>query len=157
MMDRRNQRQRFSSPKVSEYEEKVIEIKRVSKKRKGGNDVGFTALVVLGNRNGKVGHGYGKAKNVAEAIQKALTSAKKKMLNIKISGKTIAHNVEAKLGSAKVALRPASEGSGIIAGGSVRVVVELAGIKDISAKMLGSNNKLSNVRCTIKALEKLKK
>lgn len=157
MMDRRNQRQRFSSPKVSEYEEKVIEIKRVSKKTSGGNTVGFTALVVLGNRNGKVGHGYGKAKNVAEAIQKALTSAKKKMLNIKISGKTIAHSVEAKLGSAKVALRPASEGSGIIAGGSVRVVVELAGIKDISAKMLGSNNKLSNVRCTIKALEKLKK
>ncbi len=157
MMDRRNQRQRFNSPRVSEYEEKVIEIKRVSKKTKGGNTVGFTALVVLGNRNGKVGHGYGKAKNVAEAIQKALTSAKKKMINIKLTGKTIAHDVDAKLGSAKVALRPASEGSGIIAGGSVRVVVELAGIKDISAKMLGSNNKLSNVRCTIKALEKLKK
>lgn len=157
MMDRRNQRQRFNSPRVSEYEEKVIEIKRVSKKIKGGNAVGFTALVVLGNRNGKVGHGYGKAKNVAEAIQKALTGAKKKMINIKLTGKTIAHDVDAKLGSAKVALRPASEGSGIIAGGSVRVVVELAGIKDISAKMLGSNNKLSNVRCTIKALEKLKK
>ncbi|MBU0535025.1 30S ribosomal protein S5 [Patescibacteria group bacterium] len=156
-MDRRNQRQRFNSPRVSEYEEKVIEIKRVSKKIKGGNAVGFTALVVLGNRNGKVGHGYGKAKNVAEAIQKALTGAKKKMINIKLTGKTIAHDVDAKLGSAKVALRPASEGSGIIAGGSVRVVVELAGIKDISAKMLGSNNKLSNVRCTIKALEKLKK
>jgi len=157
MMGRRNLGQRFNSPKVSEYEEKVIEIKRVSKKTKGGNTVGFTALVVLGNRNGKVGHGYGKAKNVAEAIQKALTSAKKKMINIKLTGKTIAHDVDAKLGSAKVALRPASEGSGIIAGGSVRVVVELAGIKDISAKMLGSNNKLSNVRCTIKALEKLKK
>ncbi|MFH1898924.1 MAG: 30S ribosomal protein S5 [Patescibacteria group bacterium] len=156
-MGRRNLGQRFNSPKVSEYEEKVIEIKRVSKKTKGGNTVGFTALVVLGNRNGKVGHGYGKAKNVAEAIQKALTSAKKKMINIKLTGKTIAHDVDAKLGSAKVALRPASEGSGIIAGGSVRVVVELAGIKDISAKMLGSNNKLSNVRCTIKALEKLKK
>jgi small subunit ribosomal protein S5 len=148
MMDRRNQGQRFNSPRISEYEEKVIEIKRVSKKIKGGNAVGFTALVVLGNRNGKVGHGYGKAKNVAEAIQKALTSAKKKMINIKLTGKTIAHDV---------ALRPASEGSGIIAGGSVRVVVELAGIKDISAKMFGSNNKLSNVRCTIKALEKLKK
>lgn len=157
MISRRNPGQRFNSPKVSEYEEKVIEIKRVSKKTKGGNAVGFTALVVLGNRNGKVGHGYGKAKNVAEAIQKALTSAKKKMINIKLTGKTIAHDVDAKLGSAKVALRPASEGSGIIAGGSVRVVVELAGIKDISAKMLGSNNKLSNVRCTIKALEKLKK
>jgi small subunit ribosomal protein S5 len=143
MMDRRNQGQRFNSPRISEYEEKVIEIKRVSKKIKGGN--------------AKVGHGYGKAKNVAEAIQKALTSAKKKMINIKLTGKTIAHDVDAKLGSAKVALRPASEGSGIIAGGSVRVVVELAGIKDISAKMFGSNNKLSNVRCTIKALEKLKK
>ena len=158
MMDnRRNQRQRFNSPKISEYEEKVIEIKRVSKKIKGGNDVGFTALVVLGNRNGKVGHGYGKAKNVAEAIQKALTSAKKKMVNIKLTGKTIAHDVDSKLGSARVALRPASEGTGIIAGGSVRVVVELAGIKDISAKMFGSSNKLLNVRCTIKALGKLKK
>lgn len=157
MDNRRNQRQRFNSPRVSEYEEKVIEIKRVSKKTKGGNNVGFTALVVLGNRNGKVGHGYGKASNVAEAIQKALTSAKKKMAHIKLTGKTIAHDVDAKLGAAKVALRPASEGSGIIAGGSVRVVVELAGIQDISAKMFGSNNKLLNVRCTIKALKKLKK
>jgi len=156
MTERKNEG-RLYTPKVSEYEEKVVEIKRVTKKIRGGSDVGFTALVVLGNKNGKVGYGYGKARNVAEAIQKAMTKAKKRMMNIKITGKTIAHNVEAKEGSAKVTLRPASEGSGIIAGGSVRVVVELAGIKDISAKMLGSNNKLSNVRCTIKALGKLKK
>lgn len=156
MTERKNEG-RVYTPKVSEYEEKVVEIKRVTKKIRGGSDVGFTALVVLGNKNGKVGYGYGKARNVAEAIQKAMTKAKKRMMNIKITGKTIAHNVEAKEGSAKVTLRPASEGSGIIAGGSVRVVVELAGIKDISAKMLGSNNKLSNVRCTIKALGKLKK
>jgi len=140
----------------SEFEEKVLEIKRVSKKIKGGNTIGFTVLVVVGNKNGKVGYGYGKARNVADAIKKSISSAKKKIIEIKRKGNTIAHEVEAKSCSARVTLRPAQEGAGIIAGGPVRVVVGLAGIKDISSKIIGSKNKLSNVRCTIKALQKLK-
>lgn len=143
-------------PKVSEYEEKVLEIKRVAKKIKGGNTIGFTVLVVVGNRNGKVGYGYDKARNVSDAIQKAVAAAKKNIVEIKLKGKTISHETFAKYGSARVVLRPAPEGTGIIAGGSVRIVAGLAGIKDISSKVLGSKNKLSNVRCTIKALQKLK-
>ena len=146
--------ERYSAPK--EYEEKVIQIKRVSKKTRGGNKIGFTALVVLGNKNGKVGTGLGKARDVSSAVQKAVQNAKKNMIDIKLKGSTIAHEVEDKFGSSIVFLKPAPEGSGIIAGGSVTNVVELAGIKDISAKILGSNNKLGNVKCTIKALSKLK-
>ncbi len=149
---------RFAKPvKISEFEEKIIEIKRVSKKIKGGNAIGFSVLVVVGNRDGKVGYGFGKAQNVADAIRKAVASAKKKTYTIKMNGKTIAHEITAKVGASKVLLRPAPEGTGVIAGGSVRVVMELAGIKDISSKVLGSNNKLLNVRCAIKALTELKK
>ena len=148
----------FKGTKIaSEFEEKIIEIKRVSKKIKGGNAIGFTVLVVVGNRNGKVGYGYGKALNVADAIGKAVSSAKNKMYEVKINGKTISHDVDAKVGASRIMFKPAPEGTGIIAGGSVRVVLELAGIKDISSKVLGSNNKLANVRCTIKALKKIKK
>jgi small subunit ribosomal protein S5 len=145
-----------STSKITEMEEKVIEIRRVSKKTKGGSTMGFTALVVVGDRDGKIGYGYGKAGNVADAIGKAFSSAKKDMQKINLKGKTIPHEVTAKLGASKVLLKPAPEGTGIIAGGSVRTVVDLVGIKDISSKVLGSNNKLSNVRCAIKALKKLK-
>ena len=143
--------------KITEFEEKIIEIKRVSKKVKGGNTIGFTVLVVVGDRDGRVGYGYGKALNVADAIGKAVSSAKKNTYSIKMEGKTIFHQVEAKVGASKVLLKPAPEGAGVIAGGSVRTVLELAGIRDISSKVLGSNNKLLNVRCTLKALKKLKK
>lgn len=149
---------KYSKPaKITEFEEKIIEIKRVSKKIKGGNAIGFSVLVVVGNRDGKVGYGFGKAQNVADAIRKAVASAKKKMYNVRLSGDTISHDVIAKVGASKVLLRPAPEGTGVIAGGSVRIVMEMAGIKDISSKVLGSNNKLLNVRCAIEALGKLKK
>ena len=137
-------------------EERVIEIKRVSKKTTGGNAISFTALVVVGNKNGKVGAGYSKAKDVSSAITKALAQARKSMINVKLKATTISHDVTNKYSSAKVFLKPAPEGSGIIAGGSIRTVLELAGIHDISSKMLGSNNKLCNIKCTIEALEKLK-
>ena len=156
-MRREENKNNLKAAKITDIEEKIIEIKRVSKKTKGGNTIGFTVLVVVGNRDGKVGYGYGKARNVADAIRKAISSAKKKMYNIKYDGKTISHEVTAKIGASKVLLKPAPEGTGIIAGGSVRIVVDLAGIKDISSKVLGSNNKLLNVRSTIKALQKLKK
>jgi small subunit ribosomal protein S5 len=143
-----------SAPK--EYDEKVIQIKRVSKKTRGGNKIGFTALIVVGNKKGKVGVGLGKATDVSSAVQKAVAVAKRNLIEIKIKENTIAHEVSCKSGSAVVLLKPAPKGSGIIAGGSVRIVAELAGIKDISGKMLGSNNKIENVRCTIKALQQLK-
>jgi len=153
----KNKEHYSNTSKISEFEEKIIEIKRVSKKIKGGSAIGFSVLVVVGNRDGKVGYGFGKAQNVADAIRKAINSAKKKMYNVKISGKTISHEVTAKIGASKVLLKPAPEGTGVIAGGSVRIVMELAGVKDISSKVLGSNNKLLNVRCAIKALNELKK
>jgi small subunit ribosomal protein S5 len=139
-----------------EFDEKVIQIKRVSKKTRGGNKIGFTALLVVGNKKGKVGVGLGKATDVSSAVQKAVQVARRNLVDIKIKGNTIAHEVSCKSGSAEVLLKPAPKGSGIIAGGSVRTVAELAGIKDISGKMLGSNNKIENVRCAIKALGKLK-
>ncbi len=155
--EERNKDQYSNASKISEFEEKIIEIKRVSKKIKGGSAIGFSVLVVVGNRNGKVGYGFGKAQNVADAIRKSISAAKKKMYDVKISGKTIAHEVTAKVGASKVLLKPAPEGTGVIAGGPVRIVMEMAGVKDISSKVLGSNNKLLNVRCAIKALNELKK
>jgi len=142
--------------KIKEMQEKVLDIRRVSKKTTGGSSIGFTALVVVGDKSGKIGSGYGKARDVSTAIQKAVTKAKRNTVKINTKNNTITHPVSAKLGAAKVLLKPAPEGTGIIAGGPIRVVVDLAGIKNISAKMLGSNNKILNVRCTIKALKKLK-
>lgn len=140
----------------NEFEEKVLQIRRVSKKTKGGNTISFAALVVVGNKNGKVGSGYAKASDVSSAIAKAVGQAKKSLMDIKVTEGTISHLVSAKYNSAHVLLKPAPKGTGIIAGGSIRSVVELSGIKDISAKMIGANNKISNVRCTLEALKKLK-
>jgi small subunit ribosomal protein S5 len=141
---------------AKEFEEKVIEIKRVSKKTRGGNSIHFTALVVVGNKQGKVGLGLGAAMDVAESVRKAIEKAKANLISIKLHEGTISHEVMAKYKAAEVLLKPAPEGSGIIAGGAVRSVVELVGIKDVSSKMLGSSNKQCNVVCTIDALKKLK-
>lgn len=156
MNEKKNRYKNNTAQKINEFEERVIQINRVSKKFKGGNSIGFTALVVTGDKGGTVGYGYGKAKSVAIAIQKAIAVSKKNMSKIKIDKGTIAHKVRAKVGGCEVILKPAPEGTGIIAGGSIRVVVDLAGIENISSKMLGSNNKLGNVRCTIEALNMLK-
>lgn len=142
--------------KLDNIEERVVEIKRVSKKTKGGNTIHFAALVVAGDKNGKVGSGYGKGRDVSTAINKGISQARKKLTEISLKENTIAHEVADKLGSAQVLLKPAPKGAGIIAGGTVRTVIELAGIKDISAKMLGSSNKILNIRSTIRALKKLK-
>ncbi len=143
--------------RAKEFEERVYHIKRVSKKTTGGNAIGFTALAVVGDHNGRVGAGLGKSKDISKAIQKAINKAKDHVVDINMRNTTIPHEVSYKYAAAEVLLKPAPEGSGIIAGGPVRVVLELAGIKDISAKMLGSSNKLANVRGTIEALKKLKK
>ena len=136
-----------------ELEETVIEIKRISKKTKGGNQIRFSALVVVGDKKGKVGLGLSKAPDVRNAIKKALAAAKKKMIKVPVSGTTIPFSVEEKFSAAKVLLKPAPPGSGIIAGGPMRVVLEAAGIKDVVGKILGTKNKASNVYATQKALK----
>jgi small subunit ribosomal protein S5 len=140
-------------PEVKEFEETVVEIKRVSKSTKGGKTIRFTALVVIGDKKGKVGIGISKAPDVASAIRKAVEGAKKRMIIIPLKGTTVPYSVEEKFSAARVLLKPAPPGSGIIAGGPVRIVLQAAGIKDAVAKTLGTNNKVSNVYATLKALE----
>lgn len=139
-----------------EFEEVIVNIGRVTKVVKGGRRFRFTALVVVGNKKGLVGFGFGKAKEVPDAIKKAVDDAFKNIIKVDIKGSTIAHDIEVKYNSSKILLKPASEGTGVIAGGSTRPVLELAGIKDILTKSLGSNNSSNVVRATIKALSQLK-
>ena len=142
---------------VSEFTDKVVEIKRVSKKTKGGNQISFTALVVTGDKKNRVGVGHGRAKSVADAIQKAINRGRKSLIEVPIVNGTIPASIKLKFKGAVILLRPGKEGSGLIAGGPIRSVVELAGIKDIVSKIIGSKNKSINVWATIKALEILKK
>ncbi len=139
-----------------EFEEVIVNIGRVTKVVKGGRRFRFTALVVIGNKNGLVGYGFGKAKEVPDAIRKAVDDAFKNIVKVNIKGSTIAHDIETKFNASRILLKPASEGTGVIAGGATRPVVELAGIKDILTKSLGSNNASNVVRATIKALSMLK-
>ncbi|DAB33079.1 MAG: small subunit ribosomal protein [Sulfurospirillum sp.] len=139
-----------------EFEEVIVNIGRVTKVVKGGRRFRFTALVVVGNKNGLVGFGFGKAKEVPDAIKKAVDDAFKNIVSVNLKGSTIAHDVEVKYNASRILLKPASEGTGVIAGGATRPVVELAGIKDILTKSLGSNNAANVVRATIKALTMLK-
>jgi len=140
-----------------EFDEKVLEISRVARVVKGGRRFKFRATVVIGNHNGKVGIGLGKGSEVTVAVSKAVAKAKKHMLEAKLYGSTIPFDIESSFKSAKVLLKPAKKGTGIIAGGPVRAVVELAGISDISSKMLGSSNKINNAVATFQALERLTK
>jgi small subunit ribosomal protein S5 len=139
----------------SEFSEQVVQINRVSKKTKGGNKVGFSALTVVGDRKGKVGVGLGKAPDVSNAIRKGISLAKKHMIAVPLVNGTIPFRIDIKLGAAKIMLKPAPPGSGIIAGGSVRSVVSAAGIQNISSKVLGTANKISNIYATLEALERV--
>lgn len=136
-----------------EFNETVVQINRISKKTKGGNQIRFGAVVVLGDKKGKVGVGNSKAKDVRNAIRKAIEDAKKNMIKVTMRGTTIPYSIIAKVGASEVMLKPAPPGSGVIAGGQMRVVLEAAGIRDVVGKTLGSNNKISNVRATILALQ----
>ncbi|MCX7928566.1 MAG: 30S ribosomal protein S5 [Patescibacteria group bacterium] len=140
-----------------ELKEVVVEVKRVSKKTKGGNTIRFSALVVVGDQKGKVGVGMAKALDVSSAVRKSVSSAKKKMITVPLKGTTIPYDVFEKYSAAKVLIKPAPKGSGIIAGGPVRVVLEKAGIKDAVAKILGSKNKTVNVYAALNALKKIAK
>ncbi len=139
----------------TEFVDKVVEIKRVSNKSKGGNQISFTALVVTGDKKGKVGVGLGKAKSVADAIQKAINKARKSLILVPIIDGTIGKSVALKYKGARILIRPGKSGSGLIAGGPVRAVVEVAGIKDLASKIIGSRNKSLNVWTTLKALSQL--
>jgi small subunit ribosomal protein S5 len=137
----------------SEFDEQVVQINRVSKKTKGGNKVGFSALTVVGDKKGKVGVGLGKAPDVSSAIRKGMSQAKKHMIEVTLINGTIPFRIDIKLGAAKIMLKPAPPGSGIIAGGAVRSVASAAGIKNLSSKMLGTSNKISNIYATLEALK----
>lgn len=147
----------YSGQEIREFDEKVIQVNRVSKKTQGGNQMRFSAIVVVGDKKGRVGVGLGKAKDVATAIRKSVTHAKKHLINVPIVKGTIPYDVNIKLGAAKVLLKPAPEGSGVIAGGAVRAVVSAAGIRNISSKVLGTKNPASNIYATLEALRSLKK
>lgn len=142
-------------PEIKEFEEKVIQVSRVSKKTKGGNKIGFSVLMVVGDKKGKVGVALGKAQDVASAIRKGVKKAKKKMIVVPLDGTTIPFSITAKKGAGVVMLKPAPRGSGVIAGGPVRAVVEAAGVRDISSKILGSENQASSVYATFEALKQI--
>ncbi len=150
----------MNSPKsrnegAKDFEEKVVEIKRVSKTVKGGRKMSFTALVVIGNKQGKVGIALGKANEVKEAVRKGVEKARKTAITIQLKGNTISNEIDCKFKAAKIFLKPASEGTGLIAGGAVRVVLDLVGVKDILTKQRGSNCAMNNAYATYNALRSL--
>jgi small subunit ribosomal protein S5 len=150
----------LSAMDVSEsrdLKERVVEINRVAKVVKGGRRFSFTALVVIGDEHEKVGVGYGKAREVPLAISKAVDDAKKNLFTVPRHGTTITHQILGEYGAARVLLRPASEGTGVIAGGGVRAVLELAGIRDILAKSLGTTNPINMLKATVNGLQNLRR
>ena len=157
MMQNKRERSNRFPEKKSEYDSEVLEINRVTKVTGGGKTLRFRAVVVIGNKKGKIGVGVEKGQDVAQAVDKAEKAAKKSMFTVPILNDTIPHEVYAKFGAAEILLRPQKKGRGLVAGGTVRVICQLAGIKDISSKMLGATrNKLNNAQATLKALKELK-
>ena len=149
--NRRNDREQ------SEFEERVVSINRVTKVVKGGRRLRFAALVVVGDRNGRVGFGTGKAQEVPEAIRKAIEAAKKNLITVPMVGTTLPHEALGVFGGGKILLKPAVEGAGVAAGGAVRAVLELAGVADVRSKSLGSNTPINVVRATVDGLNQLKR
>jgi len=155
-MGRQGGRQRNDREK-SEYDQKVLDMARVTRVVAGGRRFSFRATVGLGNKKGKIGVGIGKGLDVSQAVDKAVADGKKNMIVIALKDGTIPHEVTAKYGAAKVLLKPAPKGRGLVAGGAVRAICSLAGIENISAKIISkSTNKLNNARATVEALKKLK-
>ena len=152
----RNDRERKFEKEVPEFKERLVAINRVAKVVKGGKNFRFTALMVVGNENGKVGVGLGKAVEIPEAVRKGVEDAKRHMIEVPVVGTTIPHQVEGKYGKGHVRLLPAEEGTGVIAGGPARAVLEAAGIRDIRTKSYGSNNPSNCVKATLNGLAQLR-
>ena len=144
-----------SEERNSDYIEKLVAVNRVAKVVKGGRQFGFTALTVVGDGHGRVGYGYGKAKEVPTAIQKAMEKAKKSMVSVSLKNGTLHHAITHEFGSAKVYMQPAAEGTGVIAGGAMRAVFEATGIHNVLAKSIGSTNPINVVKATVKGLESM--
>ncbi len=141
--------------KDGELQEKLVQVNRVAKVVKGGRIFGFTALTVVGDGNGRVGFGRGKAREVPVAIQKAMEQARRNMISVQLNGHTLQYPIKARHGASKVYMQPASEGTGIIAGGAMRAVLELAGVHNVLAKCYGSTNPVNVVRATINGLKQM--
>ena len=139
----------------TDFIEKLVIVNRVAKVVKGGRQFGFTALTVVGDGNGRVGYGYGKAKEVPIAIQKAIEKAKKSMITVALKKGTLHHSITSSHGAAKIYMQPAGEGTGVIAGGAMRAVFEATGIHNVLAKSIGSTNPINVVKATIKGLERM--
>jgi small subunit ribosomal protein S5 len=145
----------YESQQGSDLKEKLVTVNRVSKTVKGGKQFAFTALTVVGDGAGRVGFGYGKAREVPVAIQKAMERARKNMITVAIKGDTVQHDIEGTHGATRVLMRPASDGTGVIAGGAMRAVFEVAGVQNVLAKSFGSRNPINLVRATINALSRM--
>lgn len=148
---------RIEKPAASdEYIEKLVAVNRVAKTVKGGRQMSFTALTVVGDGKGRVGYGYGKAREVPVAIQKAMQAARKRMISVNLKGQTLHYAATGRHGTAKVYMQPAADGTGMIAGGSMRAVFEAAGVRNVLSKSYGSRNPMNVVRATIAALDALR-
>jgi SSU ribosomal protein S5P len=147
--------QQYDDGQNGEFKEKLITVNRVAKVVKGGRQFSFTALTVVGDGNGRVGFGYGKAREVPTAISKAMERARKSMVTVPLRGQTLQHEIWGEHGATRVFLRPASDGTGVIAGGAMRAVFEVAGVQNVLAKSLGSRNPMNVVRATLNALARI--
>ena len=154
--NKRDNKKRVKAQDVSEIKEKLVNLNRVAKVTKGGRTFSFAALVVVGDKNGRVGQGLGKARDVQECIAKAVDDAKKNLVNVPLNKGTIPHEQLGKYGAGKVFIKPAADGTGVIAGGAMRAVLEMAGVQNVLAKSQGSSNPHNVVKATIDALSKLR-